>query len=196
MQKIVSQRGTGPRATSSRNTGRHHVGMPGRLRRNPHWPTVSTISARSRNKFLASQLVSATTLARCTCASSVRASAVKRNNLRAMMPCASLLGREALQWIIVRVRGHSRHGRAALIDPWPGPETFIGEWEVTVAPRNASPIPLSRSSRRAPPASRRSTACQRKITDSSMICAGKPDQQVGFAAAAPPPYSIRSALLK
>src|SRR4051812_32607862 len=36
MQKIVSQRGTGPRATSCRNTGRHHLGMPGRLRRNPH----------------------------------------------------------------------------------------------------------------------------------------------------------------
>src|SRR5689334_2221892 len=35
MQKIVSQPGTGPRATSCRNTGRHHLGMPGRLRRNP-----------------------------------------------------------------------------------------------------------------------------------------------------------------
>ena len=30
MQKIVSQRGTGPRATSCRNTGRHHVGTGGR----------------------------------------------------------------------------------------------------------------------------------------------------------------------
>jgi uncharacterized protein (TIGR02391 family) len=28
--------GTGPRATSYRNPGRHHLGMPGRLRRNPH----------------------------------------------------------------------------------------------------------------------------------------------------------------
>src|SRR5438094_8387569 len=36
MQKIIRQRGTGPRATSCRNTGRHHLGMPGRLRRNPH----------------------------------------------------------------------------------------------------------------------------------------------------------------
>src|SRR5213080_2993250 len=35
MQKIIRQRGTGPRATSCRNTGRHHLGMPGRLRRNP-----------------------------------------------------------------------------------------------------------------------------------------------------------------
>jgi hypothetical protein len=35
MQKIVSQRGTEARATSCRNTGRHHLGMPGRLRRNP-----------------------------------------------------------------------------------------------------------------------------------------------------------------
>jgi hypothetical protein len=39
MQKIVSQRGTGPRATSCRNTGRHHLGMPGRLRRNPQQRT-------------------------------------------------------------------------------------------------------------------------------------------------------------
>jgi hypothetical protein len=30
-----SQRGTEPRATSCRNTGRHHLAMPGRLRRNP-----------------------------------------------------------------------------------------------------------------------------------------------------------------
>src|SRR6266704_268294 len=36
MQKIIRQRGTGPRATSCRNTGRHHLGTPGRLRRNPH----------------------------------------------------------------------------------------------------------------------------------------------------------------
>jgi hypothetical protein len=36
MQKLISQRGTEPRATSCRNTGRHHLGMPGRLRRNPH----------------------------------------------------------------------------------------------------------------------------------------------------------------
>src|SRR5260370_2194060 len=35
MRKIIRQRGTGPRATSCRNTGRHHLGMPGRLRRNP-----------------------------------------------------------------------------------------------------------------------------------------------------------------
>src|SRR6266516_3324886 len=38
MQKIIRQRGTGPRATSCRNTGRHHLGTPGRLRRNPHEP--------------------------------------------------------------------------------------------------------------------------------------------------------------
>src|SRR5207248_9016995 len=30
--EIISER----RATSSRNPGRHHVGIPGRLRRNPH----------------------------------------------------------------------------------------------------------------------------------------------------------------
>src|ERR1700731_537127 len=35
MPQIIRQRGTGPRATSCRNTGRHHLGMPGRLRRNP-----------------------------------------------------------------------------------------------------------------------------------------------------------------
>ena len=29
MRKIIRQRGTGPRATSCRNTGRHHVGTPG-----------------------------------------------------------------------------------------------------------------------------------------------------------------------
>src|SRR5436189_5972983 len=38
MRKIIRQRGTGPRATSCRNTGRHHLGMPGRLRRNPQIP--------------------------------------------------------------------------------------------------------------------------------------------------------------
>ena len=36
MQKIIRQRGTGPRAASCRNAGRYHLGMPGRLRRNPH----------------------------------------------------------------------------------------------------------------------------------------------------------------
>jgi hypothetical protein len=36
MPQIIRQRGTGPRATSGRNTGRHHLGMPGRLHRNPH----------------------------------------------------------------------------------------------------------------------------------------------------------------
>src|ERR1700720_2064792 len=36
MPQIIRQRGTGPRATSCRNTGRHHLGMPGRLHRNPH----------------------------------------------------------------------------------------------------------------------------------------------------------------
>jgi hypothetical protein len=35
MQKIVSQLGTEPWATSCRYTGRHHLGMPGRLRRYP-----------------------------------------------------------------------------------------------------------------------------------------------------------------
>src|SRR5205809_7306761 len=42
MQKIIRQRGTGPRATSCRNTGRHHLGMPGRLRRNPHFSGGNT----------------------------------------------------------------------------------------------------------------------------------------------------------
>jgi ABC transporter substrate binding protein len=45
MQKIVSQQGTGPRATSCRNTGRHHLGMPGRLRRNPHATAGDPIGA-------------------------------------------------------------------------------------------------------------------------------------------------------
>jgi hypothetical protein len=31
----AARRGTESRATSCRNTGRHHLGMPGRLRRNP-----------------------------------------------------------------------------------------------------------------------------------------------------------------
>src|SRR3979409_956990 len=46
MQKIVSQRGTGPRATSCRNTGRHHLGMPGRLRRNPQLRRGQPVSDR------------------------------------------------------------------------------------------------------------------------------------------------------
>jgi hypothetical protein len=44
MQKIVSQRGTEPRAASCRNTGRHHLGMPGRLRRR----TVEKYGPQSR----------------------------------------------------------------------------------------------------------------------------------------------------
>src|SRR5439155_26577381 len=44
MRKIIRQRGTGPRATSCRNTGRHHLGMPGRLRRNPHLDTLAVAS--------------------------------------------------------------------------------------------------------------------------------------------------------
>src|SRR6266516_5641987 len=43
MQKIIRQRGTGPRATSCRNTGRHHLGTPGRLRRNPQKHAASTL---------------------------------------------------------------------------------------------------------------------------------------------------------
>src|SRR5262245_28135922 len=35
-KKLSASEAPEPRATSSRNTGRHHVGMPGRLRRNPH----------------------------------------------------------------------------------------------------------------------------------------------------------------
>ena len=42
--KITSARsGTGSRATSCRNTGRHHLGMPGRLRRNPQTKPIPHI---------------------------------------------------------------------------------------------------------------------------------------------------------
>src|ERR1700681_4782999 len=41
MPQIIRQRGTGPRATSCRNTGRHHLGMSGRLHRNPQLDKLS-----------------------------------------------------------------------------------------------------------------------------------------------------------
>src|SRR6476620_11527093 len=40
----AARRGTESRATSCRNTGRHHLGMPGRLRRNPA-PAVDRLLA-------------------------------------------------------------------------------------------------------------------------------------------------------
>src|SRR6266536_6664999 len=50
MQQIIRQRGTGPRATSSRNPGRHHLGMPGRLHRNPHKADIENAVATERAK--------------------------------------------------------------------------------------------------------------------------------------------------
>src|SRR5436190_17253477 len=38
--RITSQRGSKPWATSCRNPGRHQIGMPGRLRRNPQRHTA------------------------------------------------------------------------------------------------------------------------------------------------------------
>ena len=63
MQQIIRQRGAGPRATSCRNAGRHHLGMPGRLRRNPQSSVrrhqqpparrhISTVPARPKHPLL------------------------------------------------------------------------------------------------------------------------------------------------
>jgi len=49
--KIIRQRGTEPRAISCRNTGRLHLGIPGRLRRNPQvCPVALTKGFRRRGR--------------------------------------------------------------------------------------------------------------------------------------------------
>src|SRR5260221_13678936 len=42
---ITSQRGSTPWATSCRNTGRHQIGMPGRLHRNQHGSSCNAVVA-------------------------------------------------------------------------------------------------------------------------------------------------------